>query len=396
MSWHRGRLAIRIMAGIYLHIPFCKQACSYCDFYFVTRTTIRPDFVRALISEIRSWKDTAFAESEIETVYFGGGTPSQLTLQELEEIFKALGETFQIRGDEVTMELNPDDVSRPYLRGLREIGVNRASMGVQSFDEERLRFMNRAHTSSEAHKALSLLASEGFSSYTADLIYGCPGQTEKELNEDLDQLLQYKPPHLSAYALTIEPRTRLGKQVELGRLEPAEDEQVASQMQCIVDRVHEADIRRYEVSNFSRPGCEALHNRRYWDHTGYLGMGPSAHSFWWDDEGACRWVNSADLNRYIRSWSGGDVKPSEEPEWLSDLQLAEERLMLGLRTVQGVSLRELESRYHYHMQPGQEEWIEKMEVERLLKREEDWLRLTDAGIAIADRLVLELIYRHRE
>lgn len=384
------------MAGIYLHIPFCKQACSYCDFYFVTRTQMRPDFVRALISEIRSWRDTAVAESEIETVYLGGGTPSQLSLQELEEIFRALRETFQIRGDEVTMELNPDDVNRMYLQGLKRLGVNRASMGVQSFDEERLQFMNRAHTTSEAHKALDLLASEGFASYTVDLIYGCPGQTEKELHEDLSQLLQYSPPHLSAYALTIEPRTRLGKQLELGRLKPAEDEQVAAQMQLITDRLQEVGIQRYEVSNFSRPGCEALHNRRYWDHSGYLGLGPSAHSFWWDGDGARRWVNSADLNRYIRSWSGGSRKVSEEPEWLDNLQLAEERLMLGLRTVQGVSIRELENRYHYLLQPGQVEWIEKMEMEGLLKQKEDRVRLTDRGIAIADHLVLELIYRHEE
>ncbi|MEX2586083.1 MAG: radical SAM family heme chaperone HemW [Balneolaceae bacterium] len=384
------------MAGIYLHIPFCKQACSYCDFYFVTRTTLRPDFVRALIAEIRSWRETAFAESEIETIYLGGGTPSQLTLRELEEIFRALDETFQIRGDEVTMELNPDDVSRSYLQGLRTLGVNRASMGVQSFDEERLRFMNRAHTSSEAHKALGLLASEGFSSYTADLIYGCPGQTDKGLNEDLNQLMQYDPPHLSAYALTIEPRTRLGKQLEMGRLEPADEEQVASQMQYIVDRLRNEGVHRYEVSNFSRPGCEALHNRRYWDHSGYLGMGPSAHSFLWDGEGARRWANSPDLNRYIRSWSGGAVSVSDEPEWLSDLQLAEERLMLGLRTVHGVSLRELEDRYHYPLTLDQLEWIEKMESENLLKKEGEQIRLTDAGIAISDHLVLELLRRFDE
>jgi len=392
------------MAGIYLHIPFCKQACSYCDFYFVTRTALRPEYVQALLAEIRSWKGRPEAEQEVETLYLGGGTPSQLHVVELEQIFQALRDTFRFTGREVTMELNPDDVKREYLRELKTLGVTRASMGVQSFQEERLQFMNRAHTVADAHRALELLQSEAFESYTVDLIYGSPGDTLQGLERDLDQLLSYNPPHISAYSLTIEPRTRLGRQLELGRLQPADEEEVALQMRAIRDRLQDKGLYRYEVSNFSKPGCEAIHNRRYWDHTPYLGFGPSAHSFWLDSKGGWRWTNPPDLKSYLRQWAGAEKKDPREdlsagshwpqaPERLTPFQLAEERIMLGLRTREGISSEELECRYGYQLHPSQNEWIETKREEGLILGANDRIALTEDGLTIADHLIVELLHR---
>ncbi|MCC5913473.1 MAG: radical SAM family heme chaperone HemW, partial [Balneolaceae bacterium] len=287
------------MSGIYIHVPFCRQACSYCDFYFLTRGELKDPFVEALVREIRSYENSPLSGDKIETIYFGGGTPSLLRERQLEKIFETLHDIFQIDAQEVTMELNPDDVTPDYLELIRGFGVNRASMGIQSFQSEILTFMNRAHTSEEAIKALEALRSANFPSYTADLIYGNPGQTLNMLEEDLATLLSYSPPHVSAYSLTVESGTRLGKQVELGRISPPEDEEVASHFDLVREKLGKAGIQQYEVSNFSKPGKEAVHNSSYWSHKNYLGFGPSAHSFVWDVDGARRWNNVRNLKRYL-------------------------------------------------------------------------------------------------
>ncbi len=378
------------MAGIYIHIPFCKQACSYCNFYFLTRDELRQPFVDALTDEIRSYKNKPFAQQTIKSIYFGGGTPSLLTAGQLQSIHSALEGVFKIESDETTIEMNPDDVSEEYLHQLKDLGFSRVSMGVQSFDPALLTFMNRAHTPDEANRALGLIQKTGFPSFTADLIYGNPEQELKTLEKDIDQLLQYNPPHVSAYSLTIEPGTRLGKQVRLGRIDPVDDEIVESHFDLVEKKLHHAGIKRYEVSNFAKPGQEAVHNSNYWKHVNYLGLGPSAHSLFWNEKGARRWRNKPDLKLYLdRDWPS--VK--DEVEDLSLEVLAEERLMLGLRTVSGVTVSNLKEKYGYEFNTHQWEWLRLQENRECvsISGNDDIIQLTKQGLKIADYIVLELI-----
>lgn len=378
------------MSGIYIHIPFCRQACSYCDFYFVTRKGLREEFVERLCSEIEFYRESPLREQPVETVYFGGGTPSLLRVDEVANIMEKLREVFQLRLQEVTMEMNPDDVDRNYLDGLYSAGVNRASMGVQSFHPELLRFMHRAHDREQAVRALEALRESTIPSYTADLIYGNPGQSLKDLGHDIDRLLQFEPPHISAYSLTIEPGTRLGRQAELGRLQPVDDETVADHFALLGERFSAAGIGRYEISNYSRPGFEALHNTRYWSHWNYLGLGPSSHSFQWNGQGAERWRIEPDLGRYL-SQPFQDLVI--EKESLTPEVLAEERIMLSLRTRWGIRREELQDRYHYSFSEKQQAWLAAKEQEGLL-RQEGAITLTERGMLLADHLLVELLTRH--
>ncbi len=374
------------MSGIYLHIPFCKQACSYCDFYFVTRTSERDDFVAQLVEEIHSYRDSKFTEETIQTIYFGGGTPSLLEPAQIEQIMKALHEVFEVDAREITLEMNPDDVTAEFLADLKAIGINRASMGVQSFDPKLLEFMNRAHSSEEAIQCLELLSSSDFETFTADLIYGNPNQSVSSLRGDVETLLTFDPPHISAYSLTIEPKTRLGKQVELGRIAPPKDDKVAEHFDCINQLFGSKGIGRYEVSNYSLAGKEAIHNSNYWEHENYLGLGPGAHSFWWDDI-AERWENEQNLRKYLRN------EDHPQKEQLGTNQLAEERLMMGLRTRKGVAFEELSKRYDYILTDCQLEYLQKREKEGKVVIDEK-IRLTDRGIKIADAIILDLVTLH--
>ena len=378
------------MSGIYIHIPFCKQACSYCDFYFLTRSELRKPFVEALFREIRGYKGDPMTEEPVETIYLGGGTPSLLDPGQLHSIFEALHDVFRIEPKEITMEMNPDDVNSDYLKSIRELGVNRASMGVQSFDEDLLRFMHRAHTPEEAVRALEAIEKAGFPTFTADLIYGNPGQSVKTLKRDIRQLLSFTPPHISAYSLTVEPKTRLGKQVELGLIKPPDDEMVAEHFDITRTELKKAGLNQYEVSNYAVPGKEALHNSNYWNHINYIGFGPSAHSFWWDDDRAIRWRNLPDIRKYLDPYSGNFRESEEE---LSKRELAEERIMLGLRTREGISLQNLEKRYDYRFDPKQKEWIELQERRGALTLDNSTLKLTGDGIKISDLLVVDLLSR---
>lgn len=376
------------VSGIYIHIPFCKQACSYCDFYFLTRGELRQPFVDALVSEIESYRSSTFTKETVRTIYMGGGTPSLLNQQQLESIFEALHEVFDINAVEITMELNPDDVTPDYLSMIQNLGVNRASMGIQSFDKKLLEFMHRAHNPEEAFKALKALQNTGFPSFTADLIYGNPGQSLEILERDIDKLLRFDPPHISAYSLTVEPNTRLGKQVELGRIKAPGDDHVSEHFDLVREKLAGAGIEQYEVSNFSKPGKEAVHNSNYWNHENYVGLGPSAHSFWWDEAGASRWQNQANLKKYLNN------KPEvyrEEEEKLSKNSLAEERLMLGLRTKWGISKENIRERYGYRFTNSQQEWMNKQIENGFLKKNEDVLRMTTEGLKISDHLIVDLL-----
>jgi oxygen-independent coproporphyrinogen-3 oxidase len=376
------------MSGLYIHIPFCKQACSYCDFYFVTRQKYKQDFVDELIREIHSKKETKFTQKPIQTIYFGGGTPSLLSTRQITSILSAIHEVFEVDAKEITLEMNPDDVSRDFLSGLKSAGVNRASMGIQSFNPKLLEFMHRAHTSEEASKSLELLHSTGFNVFTVDLIYGNPSQSEEMLAEDLENILQFNPPHISAYSLTVEPRTRLGKQIKLGRIIPPEDDKVARHFDLVVSKLEQAGVHQYEVSNYAKKGFKALHNSNYWEHVNYLGFGPAAHSFWWDEDqkSAKRWNNQPDLNSYLE----GNWDTPSEVETLNLNNLAEERLMLGLRTTKGVSINELRNSYDYAFNPAQLNYIERLQKENKAKLD-NHLQLTQKGLKITDSILLDLV-----
>lgn len=377
------------MNGLYLHIPFCKQACSYCDFYFVTRQEQKQRFVDELIKEIQSKKDGVFAAEKIRTIYFGGGTPSLLSAKQIEAILKAIDEVFDLDVEEITLEMNPDDVSRSYLSDLKQAGITRASMGVQTFDEDLLRFMNRAHSRKEALKCLELLRNSELNSYTVDLIYGNPSQTIEMLEKDVETLLEFDPPHISAYSLTIEPRTRLGKQLELGRIIEPEDDLVAAHFDVVKNQLEKNEIHQYEVSNFAKKGFEAKHNSAYWTHQNYLGLGPGAHSFWWEEhqKSAKRWVNEANLSNYIE----GSWNTKHELENLKLETLAEERLMLGLRTIDGISIQEFGKKYDFKFNEKQVQYLSIKQQENKLKFDEGRLRLTTRGLKISDSIILDII-----
>lgn len=376
------------MAGIYVHVPFCKQACSYCDFYFVTQTELIQSFVDALIFEIKSWENHPIFEQNLHTIYFGGGTPSRLNQANWTQIFEALKPILaKNQIEEITVEVNPDDVSETYLQTLKSVGVTRLSMGVQSFNEPLLRFMNRAHSSEEAKKAIDFIKSAGFDSYTLDMIYGNPNQSIEDLNADIDTFLSFNPPHISAYSLTIEPRTRLGKALELGKIVAADEEIVADHFMLVRNRLEEAGFTAYEVSNFAQKGHKAVHNSNYWKHKSYIGFGPGAHSFLWNDsKSATRWQHAADLKKYI-------ANPLEKmDELMLDLaDLAEERLLIGLRTLDGISIDELEKKYDYSLNSAQIAFLEQYEKQGFLSLKNNHILLSRNGLLLADKIVLELI-----
>jgi len=377
------------MSGIYIHVPFCKQACSYCDFYFVTREQDKTAYIQALIEEIRSYRDSPESSEPVHSIYFGGGTPSRLSVSSVERIMEALHDVFDIQADEITLEMNPDDVSREYLVGLYRAGINRSSMGVQSFDADLLSFMHRAHAREEAIACLEILSVSPIEQFTVDLIYGNPGQSLATVEKDLEILLSYEPPHLSAYSLTIESGTRLGKQLELNRLIPADDDLVAEQADLIRARCLEAGIQQYEVSNYARPGAEAQHNSAYWTHENYLGLGPSAHSFWWDKNQpfAYRRSNDKKLKEYISA----DQTTACTEERLELQTLAEERIMLGLRTRAGVSESELKNRYTYELNEAQRGYISRQVEVGHMTKSSGLIQLTPSGLNIADRITLDLL-----
>jgi oxygen-independent coproporphyrinogen III oxidase len=377
------------LIGIYLHIPFCRQACTYCDFFFTTRGGLKPAFLKSLEAEIEHYRDSEWSSVPVHTVYFGGGTPSRLTGGEFASLLDALGAVFNLdEAVEITVEVNPDDLTPDYLRQLKQAGVNRLSVGIQTFNKERLRFMNRAHTREHALQCLRMIREEGFRSWTADLIYGNPGQAPEDLAEDIETLLGFDPPHISAYALTVEPHTRLGSMVRKKMVEPAGDDLVAEHTALLVSRLAGAGIGRYEISNFARPGHEAVHNSAYWSHQEYLGLGPGAHSFSWKPEEAHakRWSNKPHLPEYLEK--SPNLFGLEE---LTMDQLATERLMMGLRTRDGLTLAELERRYRYAFSTAQLDKIRKFRDEKLLDYDGATLRLTGKGMLVADRITLEII-----
>ncbi len=336
----------------------------------------------------------AFFEQPLKTVYIGGGTPSRLDLNQFHRVVNTLHEYFDLsRLEEFTVEVNPEDLSQGWLKGLKNLGVTRLSMGVQTFQPDLLKLMHRAHSSVQAHRALELIAETGFETYSVDLIYGNPGQTTRQLESDLESLLPYAPPHISAYSLTIEPKTRLGKQYQLGRIHPADEDLVSEQSDVLQSWLESHGIHRYEISNYARKGHHAIHNSAYWQHVPYLGLGPASHTFYWlkEKKAAVRKFQPADIHAWRNQlFSDSQANPENCIETLDFATLARERIMLALRTKAGVSQEELTTRYDYILSGYQTESIRQLRKKGLMEPEAP-LRLTDKGMAIADAITQQLI-----
>ena len=323
------------MSGIYIHIPFCRQACHYCDFHFSTSMKHKDEMLEAMLTEMLLRKEEV-GEEVIETIYFGGGTPSRLTPEELKRLVDGVYDNFQVAENiELTIEVNPDDLvetdTEHLLKAYRDIGVNRLSMGIQSFREEDLKLMNRAHNAGEALKSLEL-ARKYFDNISVDLIYGIPGLSHKAWEENINTALSFDIPHISSYALTVEPKTALEHFIHKGVIEAPSDEQAAEQFQILVNTLGGEGFIHYELSNFGKEGFFSLNNSAYWLGKHYLGIGPSAHSY----DGKQRSWNIANNPKYMKSLQQ-DQLPLER-ETLTTKDRYNEYLMTGLRTIWGVSV----------------------------------------------------------
>lgn len=373
------------MAGIYLHIPFCKQACHYCDFHFSTNLTQKSEMVKALVREIELQK--LYLENEkIETIYFGGGTPSMLNSNELAAILDALHKNFTINTDvEITVEANPDDISQSKLFEFKNLNINRLSLGIQTFNDEKLIWMNRAHSSREAIEALNLCFEKGFDNLTIDLIYGLPSENHSLWENDLDIISKYPIPHISAYNLTIEPKTAFGKWQKTGKIKEASDEFSAQQMQILIERLTNLKFIHYEISNFAKEGHFSKHNTAYWQDKKYLGIGPSAHSY----NIVSRQANIANNAHYIKSIQS-NVVPFEI-EILSEKDKANELILTGLRTIWGFELNKIHE-FTALDKTNFSDKIEKFESQNLIEKTGGNICLTLKGKFYADNIASDLFF----
>jgi oxygen-independent coproporphyrinogen-3 oxidase len=372
------------MAGLYIHVPFCRQACYYCDFHFSTNTTYRPEMIASLVTEMRLQQ--AYLSGEpLETIYFGGGTPSLLDENELTAIVAAVRECFTVESDaEITVEANPDDLTTDKLKTLSRIGVNRLSIGIQSFHDAALTFFNRAHNAADSSRCLSDAREAGFTNISIDLIYGIPGQGDRIWRENIAKACSFSPEHISAYALTIEEKTVFGRRYARGQFTPTTEEQVATQFELLMEEMRGRGYEHYEISNFSRPGWRSRHNTSYWEQKPYLGIGPSAHSY----DGRSRQHNVANNSLYINSIGAGKV-PFER-EVLSRETLVNEYIMTRLRTSDGLDLSRLKAVHGFDLLEHHRPYIAQLTSLGNIKIEGDTLRLTNPGKLLADKISSDL------
>jgi len=371
------------MAGIYLHIPFCRQACHYCNFHFSTSLKLKNEFVDALLKEIGLQTNYLPAEP-VHTIYFGGGTPSLLTIDELKAILHALHKNFSVdAGVEITLEANPDDLNADKLSAWKQAGVNRLSIGVQSFFEEDLRWMNRAHTAQQAISNLQL-AKTYFDNITIDLIYGTPTLPDEKWQHNVQQAISLGISHLSCYALTVETGTALAHMIDKHKTTDVNTDDQARQFLLLIDWMREAGYEHYEISNFALPGKRSRHNSSYWQGAAYLGLGPSAHSF----NGESRQWNISNNALYIQSLNNNTVP--FEIEKLTDTQRLNEYIMTSLRTMEGLDVDYVAKNFGETVSNKlQQLSIQFIEAGKL-QREKGRLQLTKEGKLFADGIAAAL------
>ena len=373
------------MAGIYIHIPFCRKLCSYCDFYHIITQSDNKQYIEALNREAFLRRDY-LGNQPVSTIYIGGGTPSVLQPPEIKSILDNIGRNFRFDDDpEVTIELNPDDVNDEFLDGLKKTIVNRISIGIQSWRDQDLKFMNRRHTASAAAIALDKIFDAGYDNVTIDLIYGIPGMLAADWASNLDISFSYNIKHLSAYHLTIEQGTMLGKMKEKGALSEIDEDESASQFQLLIEKAGSAGFIHYEISNFGLPGFLSVHNSNYWKQVSYLGLGPSAHSF----NGYSRQWNVRDVKKYIKAVDSGCL--DFDIEELDRKTRFNEYLMTSLRTMWGISLDYVEEAFDKEGYDYIKNLSGKFIDYGLMKQEKNTLILTNQGKMISDNIISELM-----
>ncbi len=372
------------MAGLYIHIPFCKQACYYCDFHFSTNLSGKEELVKYICKELILQKDYIGKET-IETIYLGGGTPSILSQKELENIFQAINDTFIIDPSaEITLEANPDDLTDDKLDIFQTCGINRLSVGVQSFHEPHLHYLNRSHTKQQAKDSIIRAQKRGFQNISVDLIYGIPHNTHSILKQDLSQLIELEPTHISAYCLTIESKTVFGNWLKKGKIFPIEDLFAAEQFDITMEKLEENRYEHYEISNFSQPGYISIHNSNYWKQKKYLGVGPSAHSY----NGNTRQHNISNNTSYIHSIKKGIIPASIEN--LTIEEKINEYILTGLRTKWGCDLRFIKKTYHINLQSIYSSYIQQLLDDKFCILEKETIILTKKGKYVADEIASRL------
>lgn len=373
--------------GIYIHIPFCKSRCIYCGFYSTTNKELKERYVDALIREIHMRKDdfarlgTSLSPSSTSTVYFGGGTPSSLSLCDIERIVGALESTFNGTPSEVTLEMNPDDVTKDYIKAVRQMGINRISMGIQTFDDSRLQFIRRRHNASQAEKAVMTIREEGIHNVSIDLMFGFPNQTMDEWVTDIEKAIALHPTHISAYSLMYEEGTPLFRMLQKGEINQIDDETSLAMYTELINRLTANGYEHYEISNFAMPGYRSVHNSSYWHDTPYLGFGAAAHSY---NKDTRSW-NIPDLKKYIESIESG-VLPSESEVIDADTHY-NDLITTALRTREGLNLDDLPQKYREYALVNARKSIS----EHLLEATDSHIRLTREGLFVSDMVMSELI-----
>ncbi|MBR5847530.1 MAG: radical SAM family heme chaperone HemW [Bacteroidaceae bacterium] len=377
------------MAGIYIHVPFCQSRCAYCDFYSTTLLTHRAMYVDTLCRELRH-RLPELQGQKIETIYFGGGTPSTLTIDELSKILRCIKESATLNNSinqEITLEANPDDLKDEYVQGLLTLPINRISLGIQSFHNPTLRLVGRRHTAQEAIDAVLRLQQAGLTNISIDLIYGLPGETIDDWSYSLDQAISLGVKHISAYHLTYEEGTRLWRMKELGLAQPIDEEQSVLSFELLREKLLSAGYEHYEISNFAQPDYHSRHNSSYWQGTPYIGIGPGAHSY----DGHTRRWNLSDLTAYLATPHGEDV-PHEE-EHLTEDEHYDERIITELRTSQGIDLNklltDLGERYHSYCLQCAAPYIHRGQ---LIHTHDNHLHLTPESILISDAVMRDLLW----
>ena len=371
------------MAGIYIHIPFCKQACHYCDFHFSTSLKKKDDLLCALVKELELRKDE-FKQATVETIYFGGGTPSLLSNSELQVLIDSVFKNYQVAlNPEITLEANPDDLTKDRIIQLSDSLVNRLSIGIQSFFEADLKLMNRAHNVEEAKICLDV-ATKHFDNISLDLIYGIPGASNAQWLENIEIALSYNVPHISSYALTVEPKTALASFIKKGVIDDVNDEQAHEQFHILKDNLEQEGFVHYELSNFGKQGYFSKNNSAYWQGKPYLGIGPSAHSY----NGKQRSWNVRNNTKYIKA-----IQRNELPIEVESLTLIDqynEYIMTGLRTIWGVSLQKVENDFGKVFKDYLIEHANIFINQHLLYIDDEHLRVTKTGQFLSDGIASEL------
>jgi len=374
------------MAGIYIHIPFCKSRCHYCDFYSTVKLSYLDDFVAALMTELRL-RQNAWANKKIETIYFGGGTPSLLSSSHINMIIDNIAHFFDIDNDcEITLEANPENLTVKYINRLKQTPINRISLGIQSFNNDVLKLLNRRHNVVQAIDSIKQLQSLGFTNISVDLIYGIPGLSFLEWEDTLLQFLNLKVPHLSAYHLSFEEKTVFGHLLIKNKIHPVDESQSFAQYNLLCQMMHAQGFEHYEISNFAKRGKSSRHNSNYWNSTPYLGLGPAAHSF----DGHTRQWNGANVFKYINHLKLEKLPPQEK-EVLTTEDKFNDYIVTRFRTKDGINLDEIKRNFPQFLEITKQNIEHYQKMQALFTCVEKRCQLTEKGFFVSDSIMTDFI-----